>query len=112
MGIEIKNFSFTAINSNLLQWTNVRVIANTNCTSYLPIGVTSPQGTVCTVGVMNNAGACNGDQGSSLVYYENTNSTLIGLVVSPNCNTFASIYTLTGEHLAWISGMTGIATRP
>lgn len=103
--------------SNNLNWINVVVISNTQCTNYFRSEVIIAA-TVCAVGLdVENEGksTCNGDSGGPLVVTEASGVTQIGVVsfVSGYGCTFGLPhgYVRVSHFIDWIESVTGIEVR-
>lgn len=102
---------------SLLRWTNVRIIANSECQRTFGSGSVVPH-VVCSLGTTRNQGVCGGDSGGPLVVNEGGVYTQIGVVAfgaAPllgGCTAGRpSGYMRTSHFLTWINQRTDITIR-
>ncbi|XP_017122059.1 brachyurin [Drosophila elegans] len=97
--------------TRLLQYLDVEVIEQENCTCYFLPGLVSQRRHLCTDG-RNRRGACNGDSGGPLVYHWRNGSYLIGVTSfgsAGGCEVGApTVYARITAYLPWIRQQTAM----
>ena len=113
---QVFSFSASAELSETLQWASMQVISNANCALAHDPGMVTGN-VVCGSGwSVDTPGACLGDSGGPMIYYEALDFPVILGVISTisdgNCGSgVPTRFARVTQFLTWINSITGIPLR-